>query len=147
VAVVGNAGFSADAIAEFVLALLFAPYKRIIQYSEKKKSGDYRRVVAIPLLSCRIVAVLGLGEIGTRVARALAALGLVCGASRGPQRGALALHQQPQGGSARRFLRRLRVAVNEIYKSVSGVWAFGVNAVRRRVCKRRRRRWWTEKAS
>ncbi len=84
----GNAGSNADAVAEFALALLLAPYKRVTQYSEKMKRGDYRRDVAIPLLSGRKVAVLGLGEIGTRVARALAALGLRCGASRrAPKRG------------------------------------------------------------
>ncbi len=83
----GNAGSNADVIAEFALALPLASYKRIIQYSEKMKRGDYRRDVAIPLLSGRKVAVLGLGEIGTRVARALAALGLRCGGfSRTPER-------------------------------------------------------------
>jgi 2 Lactate dehydrogenase and related dehydrogenases len=39
------------------------------------RKGDYRRDVAIPLLAGRKAAVLGLGEIGTRVARALAVLG------------------------------------------------------------------------
>jgi lactate dehydrogenase-like 2-hydroxyacid dehydrogenase len=70
---VGNAGPNADLIAEFALALLLAPYKRVVQYSEKMKRGDYRRDVAIPLLSGRKVAVLGLGEIGTKATRALAA--------------------------------------------------------------------------
>jgi len=88
VVVAGNAGSNADAVAEFALALLLAPYKRIVQYSEKMKRGDYRRDVAIPLLSGRKVAVLGLGEIGTRVARALAALGAeVWGFSRSPKEG------------------------------------------------------------
>jgi lactate dehydrogenase-like 2-hydroxyacid dehydrogenase len=88
VVVAGNAGSNADAVAEFALALLLAPYKRIIQYSEKMRRGDYRRDVAIPLLAGRKAAVLGLGEIGTRVAKALAVLGAeVWGFSRTPREG------------------------------------------------------------
>lgn len=88
VVVAGNAGSNADAVAEFALALLLAPYKRIVQYSEKMRRGDYRRDVAIPLLAGRKAAVLGLGEIGTRVAKALAVLGAeVWGFSRTPREG------------------------------------------------------------
>ena len=43
----GNAGSNADAVAEFALALFLAPYKRIVQYSEKMKRGDYRCDVAV----------------------------------------------------------------------------------------------------
>lgn len=88
VVVAGNAGSNADAVAEFALALLLAPYKRILQYSEKMRRGDYRRDIPIPLLSGRKAAVLGLGEIGTRAARALAVLGAeVWGFSRTPKEG------------------------------------------------------------
>jgi lactate dehydrogenase-like 2-hydroxyacid dehydrogenase len=88
VVVAGNAGSNADAVAEFALALLLAPYKRIVQYSEKMRRGDYRRDVAIPLLTGRKAAVLGLGEIGTRMAKALAVLGAeVWGFSRTPREG------------------------------------------------------------
>lgn len=88
VVVAGNAGSNADAVAEFALALLLAPYKRILQYSEKMRRGDYRRDIPIPLLTSRKAAVLGLGEIGTRAARALAVLGAeVWGFSRTPKEG------------------------------------------------------------
>ena len=88
VTVAGNAGSNADAGAEFALALLLAPYKRIIQYGEKMKRGDYGRDVEIPLIQGEKVAVLGLGEIGTRVGKILAALGAqVRGFSRTPKEG------------------------------------------------------------
>jgi len=88
VIVAGNAGSNADAVAEFALALLLSSYKRIVQYSEKMRRGDYSRDVSIPLLSGRKAAVLGLGEIGIRVAKALVALGVeVWGFSRTPKEG------------------------------------------------------------
>lgn len=75
VVVAGNAGSNADAVTEFALALLLAPYKRVLQYNERMKRGDYSKPLKIPLLVGRKVAVLGLGEIGSRTARILAALG------------------------------------------------------------------------
>ncbi|MCU7788563.1 2-hydroxyacid dehydrogenase [Pyrobaculum sp. 3827-6] len=88
VVVAGNAGSNADAVAEFAIALLLATYKRVVQYSEKMRRGDYRRDLPVPLIHGRKVAVLGLGEIGTRVAKILAAMGAeVWGFSRTPKEG------------------------------------------------------------
>ncbi|MFN3804848.1 MAG: 2-hydroxyacid dehydrogenase [Pyrobaculum sp.] len=88
VVVAGNAGSNADAVAEFALALLLAAYKRVIQYGEKMRRGDYSRDVAIPPLVGRKAAVLGLGEIGSRVARVLSILGAeVWGFARTPREG------------------------------------------------------------
>ncbi|MEM1733839.1 MAG: 2-hydroxyacid dehydrogenase [Pyrobaculum sp.] len=75
VAVAGNAGSNADAVVEFALALLLAPYKKVLQYNERMKRGEYTKPLSIPLLTKRKVAVLGMGEIGARVARVLATLG------------------------------------------------------------------------
>lgn len=88
VTVAGNAGSNAAPVAEFALALLLAAYKKILYYNAKMKRGDYARDIEVPPLEGRKVAVLGLGEIGTRVARALAALGAsVYGFSRTPKEG------------------------------------------------------------
>jgi NADPH-dependent glutamate synthase beta subunit-like oxidoreductase len=67
---------------------LLAAYKRILHYSAKIRRGEYSRDVEVPPLEGRKVAVLGLGEIGIRVARALAALGAsVYGFSTTPKEG------------------------------------------------------------
>lgn len=88
VAVAGNAGSNADAVAEFALALLLAAYKKILHYNAKMKRGDYARDAHVPTVAGKKMAVLGLGEIGTRVAKALAALGAeVYGHSRRPKEG------------------------------------------------------------
>ncbi|MGC9118915.1 MAG: 2-hydroxyacid dehydrogenase [Thermoproteus sp.] len=75
VVVAGNAGSNADAVAEFAVAMALAAYKRVLHYNEKMKRGDYKRDVGIPLVAGSKAAVLGLGEIGTRAAGMLAALG------------------------------------------------------------------------
>ncbi|MFB6490171.1 MAG: 2-hydroxyacid dehydrogenase [Thermoproteus sp. AZ2] len=88
VTVAGNAGSNAAPVAEFAVALLLTAYKKILHYNAKMKGGDYSRDVEVPPLEGRKVAVLGLGEIGARVARALAALGAsVYGFSRTPKEG------------------------------------------------------------
>lgn len=88
VVVAGNAGSNADAVTEFALGLLLASYKRIIHYSEKMRRGDYDKNLEVPLLQGKKVAVLGLGEIGIRVARLIAALGAeVWGFARTPREG------------------------------------------------------------
>ncbi|MEL9991348.1 MAG: 2-hydroxyacid dehydrogenase [Thermoproteus sp.] len=75
VVVAGNAGSNADAVAEFAVALALAAYKRAFYYNEKMKRGDYKRDASIPMVAGAKAAVLGLGEIGTRTAKMLAALG------------------------------------------------------------------------
>ncbi|MFN7106148.1 MAG: NAD(P)-dependent oxidoreductase, partial [Pyrobaculum sp.] len=88
VVVAGNAGSNADAVVEFALALLLAAYKRVIQHGEKMRRGDYTRDMSIPLLAGRKAAVLGLGEIGSRVARVLSIFGVeVWGFARTPREG------------------------------------------------------------
>jgi Lactate dehydrogenase and related dehydrogenases len=76
VVVAGNAGSNADAVAEFAVAMALGAYKRVIHYDRRMKRGEYGRDVGIPMAVGSKAAVLGLGEIGTRVAKMLAALGL-----------------------------------------------------------------------
>ncbi|MEM1598209.1 MAG: 2-hydroxyacid dehydrogenase [Pyrobaculum sp.] len=88
VAVAGNAGSNADAVVEFAMALLLASFKKVMQYNDKMKRGDYNRDLEIPLVRRSKVAVLGLGEIGSRVAKLLAAMGAeVWGFARRPREG------------------------------------------------------------
>jgi len=105
VVVAGNAGSNADAVAEFALGMLLAAYKKIIQYNERMKRGEYDRAYSVPMLRGKKVAVLGLGEIGTRVAKILAALGAeVWGFSRsrkeGPWHFTTSLEEALRGASA-----------------------------------------------
>lgn len=75
VVVAGNAGSNADAVAEFAVAMALAAYKRVLHYNERMKRGDYSRDIGIPMVAGSKAAVLGLGEIGTRAAKILAAMG------------------------------------------------------------------------
>ncbi|ABL88482.1 D-isomer specific 2-hydroxyacid dehydrogenase, NAD-binding protein [Pyrobaculum islandicum DSM 4184] len=107
VVVAGNSGSNADAVAEFALAMLLAAFKKVFYYNEKMRRGDYKKDVSVPVLSGKKVAVLGLGEIGTRVARILAALGAeVWGFSRTPREGPW------------RFTHRLEDALRDAYAAV-----------------------------
>jgi len=141
VVVAGNAGSNADAVAEFALGMLLAAYKKIIQYNERMKRGEYDRVYAVPMLRGRKVAVLGLGEIGTRVAKILAALGAeVWGFSRsrreGPWRFTTSLEEALRGG----LRRRVRPSTQQTHQGADTVRALGPDGGGRRLCQRGPRR-------
>ncbi len=88
VTVAGNAGSNADAVTEFAIALLLAAYKKVLKYAEKMRRGDYNRDIAIPQVAGSKIAVLGVGEIGSRVARVLSLLGAeVWAFARSPREG------------------------------------------------------------
>ncbi len=88
VVVSSNAGSNAAPVAEFAVALLLAAAKRILHFDRNMKGGVARPDVEVPVLSGSEVAVLGLGEIGRRVASMLSAMGMrVVGFSRRPKEG------------------------------------------------------------
>ena len=70
-------------IAHYVLATALRHARALGTYAEQQRRGEWRRHPGRPLSRCR-VGVLGLGEIGSAVARTFAAIGFpVAGWSRG----------------------------------------------------------------
>lgn len=63
-------------VAEHTLALILGITKKIAEYSESTKKGDYR-VKSASLLQKRVVGIIGLGKIGFRVGELLSCFGCV----------------------------------------------------------------------
>lgn len=88
VVVCSNAGSNAIPVAEHAMALLLAAAKRVNYYHERCRSGDFSRDRTTKLLHGSVIAVLGLGPIGMRVAELARALGMrVRGFARRPREG------------------------------------------------------------
>ncbi|MEM0454437.1 MAG: NAD(P)-dependent oxidoreductase, partial [Nitrososphaerota archaeon] len=86
VVVCSNAGSNAVPVAEHAIALLLAAAKRIPYYHERCRSGDFSRDKTVKVLQGSVIAVLGLGPIGMRVAELAKALGMrVRGFARRPR--------------------------------------------------------------
>ena len=69
-------GVVADAVAEHCLALMFALTRHIPFHSRQQSLHHWERVNEYTLLSCSTVAILGMGAIGTTLARKCHALGM-----------------------------------------------------------------------
>lgn len=78
VATVGNA--NAPSVVEHTVALMFALAKRLPEFDRAVREGDYMRKMKLEAqdVAGRTVLIIGLGRIGSRLAKALNALGLKC---------------------------------------------------------------------
>jgi D-3-phosphoglycerate dehydrogenase len=78
VATVGNA--NAPSVVEHTVALMFALAKRLPEFDRAVREGDYMRRMKLEAqdVAGRTVLIIGLGRIGSRLAKALNALGLKC---------------------------------------------------------------------
>jgi D-3-phosphoglycerate dehydrogenase len=78
VATVGLA--NAPSVVEHTLALMFALAKRLPDFDRAVRQGDYMRKMKLEAVDVagRTVLIVGLGRIGSRLAKALNALGLKC---------------------------------------------------------------------
>lgn len=74
--VCSNAGSNAEAVAEFAVSLLLTAAKGVSRYDAAIKSGAYSHRLEPRLLYGRSIAVLGLGEIGRRVAMMARGMGM-----------------------------------------------------------------------
>jgi D-3-phosphoglycerate dehydrogenase / 2-oxoglutarate reductase len=78
VATVGLA--NSPSVVEHTIALLFALAKRLPDFDRAVRAGDYHRKMKLDAqdVAFRTVLIIGLGRIGSRLAKALNALGLKC---------------------------------------------------------------------
>jgi D-3-phosphoglycerate dehydrogenase / 2-oxoglutarate reductase len=78
VATVGLA--NAPSVVEHTIALMFALAKRLPDFDQAVRNGDYTRKMKLEAqdVAGRTVLIVGLGRIGSRLAKALNALGLNC---------------------------------------------------------------------
>jgi D-3-phosphoglycerate dehydrogenase len=78
VATVGLA--NAPSVVEHTLALMFALAKRLPDFDHAVRQGDYMRKMKLEAVDVagRTVLIIGLGRIGSRLAKALNALGIKC---------------------------------------------------------------------
>jgi D-3-phosphoglycerate dehydrogenase len=78
VATVGLA--NAPSVVEHTIALIFALAKRLPEFDRAVREGDYMRKMKLDAqdVAFRTVLIVGLGRIGSRLAKALNALGLKC---------------------------------------------------------------------
>lgn len=78
VATVGLA--NAPSVVEHTMALMFALAKRLPEFDQAVRSGDYTRRMKLDAqdFAGRAVLIIGLGRIGSRLAKALNALGIIC---------------------------------------------------------------------
>jgi D-3-phosphoglycerate dehydrogenase len=78
VATVGLA--NAPSVVEHTIALMFALAKRLFEFDQAVRSGDYMRKMKLEAqdVAGRTVLIIGLGRIGSRLAKALNALGIKC---------------------------------------------------------------------
>jgi D-3-phosphoglycerate dehydrogenase len=78
VATVGLA--NAPSVVEHTIALIFALAKRLPEFDRAVREGDYMRKMKLDAqdVAFRTVLIIGLGRIGSRLAKALNALGLKC---------------------------------------------------------------------
>jgi len=78
VATVGLA--NAPSVVEHTIALMFALAKRLPEFDRAVREGDYMRKMKLDAVDAagRSVLIIGLGRIGSRLAKALGALGIKC---------------------------------------------------------------------
>src|SRR5262245_51453233 len=78
VATVGLA--NAPSVVEHTIALMYALAKRLPEFDQAVRSGDYMRKMKLEAVDVagRTVLIIGLGSIGSRLVKALNALGLKC---------------------------------------------------------------------
>jgi D-3-phosphoglycerate dehydrogenase len=78
VATVGIA--NSPSVVEHTIALMFALAKRLPEFDRAVREGDYNRKMKLDAqdVAFRTVLIIGLGRIGSRLAKALNALGLIC---------------------------------------------------------------------
>jgi D-3-phosphoglycerate dehydrogenase len=78
VATVGLA--NAPSVVEHTIALMFALAKRLPEFDQAVRAGDYMRRMKLDAqdVAGRTALIIGLGRIGSRLAKALNALGLCC---------------------------------------------------------------------
>jgi D-3-phosphoglycerate dehydrogenase len=78
VATVGLA--NAPSVVEHTIALMFALAKRLAEFDHAVRNGDYMRKMKLEAqdVGGRTVLIIGLGRIGSRLAKALNALGISC---------------------------------------------------------------------
>jgi D-3-phosphoglycerate dehydrogenase len=78
VATVGVA--NSPSVVEHTIALMFALAKRLPEFDRAVREGDYMRKMKLDAqdVAFRTVLIIGLGRIGSRLAKALNALGLIC---------------------------------------------------------------------
>jgi D-3-phosphoglycerate dehydrogenase / 2-oxoglutarate reductase len=78
VATVGLA--NAPSVVEHTIALIFALAKRLPEFDRAVREGDYMRKMKLDAqdVAGRTVLIIGLGRIGSRLVKALAALGIKC---------------------------------------------------------------------
>jgi len=76
VIVCGNMGSNAEAVAEHAWALLLAAAKKLHVYLPRTRKGDFRQDVKTILLGGKTLSVVGMGEIGRRVAEIGKAFGM-----------------------------------------------------------------------
>ncbi len=74
--VCGNRGSNADAVAESAFAMVLALAKNIIHHQDNMRKGIFDQSERSLFLRGKVLAVLGLGEIGRRVHRIAKALGM-----------------------------------------------------------------------
>ena len=78
VATVGLA--NAPSVVEHTITLMFALAKRLTEFDHAVRNGDYMRRMKLDAqdVGGRTVLIVGLGRIGSRLAKALTALGIIC---------------------------------------------------------------------
>src|SRR5262249_15126094 len=78
VATVGLA--NAPSVVEHTIAMMYALAKRLFEFNRTVREGDYWRKMKLDAIGVagRTVLIIGLGRIGSRLAKALNALGLRC---------------------------------------------------------------------
>src|SRR5262245_25153774 len=78
VATVGLA--NAPSVVEHTIAMMYALAKRLFEFDRAVRGGDYMRKMKLEAqdVAARTVLSIGLGRIGSRLAKALSALGLKC---------------------------------------------------------------------
>ncbi|HWE19620.1 MAG TPA: hydroxyacid dehydrogenase [Hyphomicrobiaceae bacterium] len=78
VATVGLA--NAPSVVEHTIALMYALAKRLHEFDRAVREGDYQRKMKLDAqdVAGRTVLIIGLGRVGSRLAKALNALGLKC---------------------------------------------------------------------
>jgi D-3-phosphoglycerate dehydrogenase len=79
--IVATVGLSnAPSVVEHTIAMMYALAKRLFEFDRAVRAGDWQRKMKLDAIDVagRTVLIIGLGRIGSRLAKALNALGLTC---------------------------------------------------------------------